>query len=85
MGWGLREKMKGGRKSRAEVTFEEEGRCPLLRGMAGKEEKVADEEEAVVLRASGRGLGAAPAHLSQVSWPREKAVAAGLIWRRSLI
>lgn len=85
MGWRATEKMKGGRKGRVEVTFEEEGRCPLLRGVPGEEEKVADEEEAVALRPSGRGLGAAPAPLSQVSWLHEKANAAGLIWRRSLI
>lgn len=44
-------------------------------------EEVADEEEAMMLRPSGGGQGAAPAHLSQVSWLHEKAVAAGLIWR----
>lgn len=76
--------MKEGRKSRVEVTFEEEGHCPLLRGMPGKEEKVADEEKAVMLMPSGGGLGAAPARLSQANWLHGKAVAAGLIWRRSL-
>lgn len=62
-----------------------EGKVSLLRGMPGREERLADEQEAVVLRPLGKGLVAALGCLSQVSWLHKKAVVAGSMWNRSPI
>lgn len=76
-GRGTREE-GGSWESVAEVMFEEKGRFPLLRGIPGKEERVADEQKAMVWTSPGTALVAARMCLSQVSWLHTKATVAGL-------